>query len=99
MSFSTGPNGSIDSALATTQRLPFDLSRRYVRFRERHDNGFVEFDFSIGDPALSVELVMSQNDYEAFCHTHAVIYLSAAESEAIEAEQQKWQYGAPGISE
>lgn len=75
-----------------------DLTRRYVRFRERHENGFVEFDFSIGDPTLSVELVMSQADYEAFCATHRVTYLSVAEARALDADQQKWRYGAPGIS-
>jgi phenol hydroxylase P0 protein len=70
-----------------------------VRFRERHANGFVEFDFSIGDPALSVELVMAQADYESFCATHQVTYLSVTEAQALDDDQQKWRFGVPGISE
>jgi len=77
----------------------FDVTRRYVRVRERRDDGFVEFDFSIGDPGLSVELVMSARDYESFCATHHVFHLSDDEAEALDLEQSKWRYGQPGITE
>jgi phenol hydroxylase P0 protein len=77
----------------------FDVTRRYVRFRERRDDGFVEFDFAIGDPELSVELVMSLRDYQAFCVANRVIYLTRDEGEALDIEQSKWRYGQPGLSE
>jgi len=77
----------------------FDVTRRYVRVRERRDDGFVEFDFSIGDPGLSVELVMSAPDYESFCATHHVFHLSDDEAEALDLEQLKWRYGQPGLTE
>jgi len=77
----------------------FDVTRRYVRVRERRDDGFVEFDFSIGDPGLSVELVMSAPDYESFCATHHVFHLSDDEAEALDLEQLKWRYGQPGLAE
>ncbi|NML30106.1 phenol hydroxylase subunit [Paraburkholderia antibiotica] len=77
----------------------FDVTRRYVRVRERRDDGFVEFDFSIGDPGLSVELVMSTRDYESFCATHHVCQLSDDEAHALDLEQLKWRYGQPGVTE
>ncbi|SMG57790.1 phenol hydroxylase subunit [Paraburkholderia susongensis] len=77
----------------------FDVTRRYVRLRERRDDGFVEFDFSIGDPGLAVELVMSERDYESFCATHHVLHLSDDEGEALDLEQLKWRYGQPGLAE
>ncbi|OLL28949.1 phenol hydroxylase [Burkholderia sp. SRS-W-2-2016] len=77
----------------------FDVTRRYVRVRERRDDGFVEFDFSIGDPGLSVELVMSAPDYASFCATHQVLQLSDDEAAALDLEQLKWRYGQPGVSE
>lgn len=77
----------------------FDVTRRYVRVRQRRDDGFVEFDFSIGDPGLSVELVMASPDYESFCATHRVVHLSRDEADALDLEQMKWRYGQPGLAE
>jgi phenol hydroxylase P0 protein len=68
----------------------FDVTRRYV---------FVEFDFSIGDPGLSVELVMALPDYESFCEANRVAHLTQDEGEALDLEQLKWRYGQPGLSE
>ena len=77
----------------------FDVTRRYVRVRQRRDDGFVEFDFSIGDPGLSVELVMALPDYESFCTANRAVYLTDDEGEALDLEQLKWRYGQPGLSE
>ena len=77
----------------------FDVTQRYVRFRHQRRDGFVEFDFSIGDPALSVELVMPWQAYERFCAANSVVHLSDEEGEALDAEQLKWRYGQPGLAE
>jgi phenol hydroxylase P0 protein len=76
----------------------FDIARRYVRVRQRRDDGYVEFDFSIGDPGLSVELVMTLSDYESFCTANRAVHLTDDESEALDLEQLKWRYGQPGLS-
>ena len=77
----------------------FDITRRYVRFREQRDDGFVEFDFSIGDPALSVELVMPLRDFQSFCRANRVIYLTRDEGSRLDIDQAKWRYGQPGLTE
>lgn len=46
-----------------------DVSRRFVRVLQRRSNGFVEFEFSIGWPELSVELMLPERDFEEFCAT------------------------------
>jgi phenol/toluene 2-monooxygenase (NADH) P0/A0 len=33
---------------------PFDLTKRYVRLTQVRADGFVEFEFAIGDPELAV---------------------------------------------
>ncbi|SDP38096.1 phenol hydroxylase P0 protein [Ralstonia sp. 25mfcol4.1] len=38
----------------------------YVRVVER-DERWVEFEFSIGDPAIFVELVMPPEQFQSFC--------------------------------
>ena len=75
------------------------MERRYVRFRELRADGFVEFDFAIGDPELSVELVMLLKDYQTFCREQNVTYLTREQAVALDSEQSKWRYGAPGSKE
>jgi phenol hydroxylase P0 protein len=78
-------------------RRAFDVTQRYVRFRSYRDDGFVEFDFSIGDPALSVELVMPLAHYQSFCIANRVIHLTRDEGEALDNDHFKWRYGEPGV--
>lgn len=51
-----------------------DLARRWVRVLSRRANGLVEFEFSIGWPELTVELMLPEADFQAFCKTHSVRY-------------------------
>ena len=49
-----------------------DLSRRTVRVLERRPNGYVSFEFSIGWPELSVELLLPGPAFTEFCATQHV---------------------------
>lgn len=46
--------------------LEIDFSRRFVRVTNRRPDGFVEFDFALGDPELFVELVLNEEAFAAF---------------------------------
>ena len=78
------------------RRPAFDVERRYVRFRELDDKGYVQFDFSIGDPELAVELVLPLTAYQEFCRANAVTYLTREQGDALDVEKTKWRFGAPG---
>lgn len=54
---------------------PLDATRRYVRVCQQRPDGFVEFEFSIGDPALAVELMLPEAAFHEFCLTNEVIVL------------------------
>ncbi|WP_026928193.1 phenol hydroxylase subunit [Granulicoccus phenolivorans] len=50
----------------------FNTERRFVRITGERSDGFVEFDFAIGEPELFVELLLSRPAFEEFCaHNHA----------------------------
>lgn len=79
-------------ALAAKAAAPiaFDPSRRFVRvIRERAD-GFIEFQFAVGDPALRAELILSRPAFEWFKAQPGVEALP--ESAWTEAEQQEEAY-------
>jgi len=51
-----------------SQSIPLDLPRvdvnkRSVRILRTRDNGFVEFEFSVGWPELMVELMLREPDF------------------------------------
>jgi phenol hydroxylase P0 protein len=53
-----------------------DVQRRFVRLKQVRDDGFVEFEFGIGDPgdeaALAVELILPATAYGEFCRDQQV---------------------------
>jgi phenol hydroxylase P0 protein len=55
------------------------LLRKFVRVQAVRDDGLVSFDFAIGWPDLSVELMLPGPAFEAFCATHRVERLDGPE--------------------
>jgi phenol/toluene 2-monooxygenase (NADH) P0/A0 len=62
-------------APAPDEPLVCDTSRRYVCVTEVRADGLVAFDFSIGWPELSVELLLPRAAFDEFCTRNQVIRL------------------------
>lgn len=71
----------------------------HVRLRHERPDGFVEFDFSLGDPDLSVDLIMPKPAYTEFCRDNNVRFITAEQGRQIDDEQAKWRYGRPVTSD
>ena len=70
-----------------------DATRRFVRLRGERGNGFVEFEFAIGEPELFVELILNRAAYEEFCATNKVEMLPPlAASSSEEGERSDWDW-------
>ena len=54
---------------------PFDPQRCFVRLTQVRPDGFVEFEFAIGDPDLAVELILPSDADREFCVNNGVIEL------------------------
>lgn len=54
---------------------PFDPFRKYVRITGERDDGFVEFDFALGEPALFAEMMLTRAAFDEFCATQRVVLL------------------------
>jgi len=68
---------------------------RYIRVTGVRNERFVEFDFSIGDPSIFVELVLPFQQFNHFCHIHQAQSLSAEQKAQVDLESLKWRYGEP----
>jgi phenol hydroxylase P0 protein len=69
---------------------PFDPRSRFVRFKKLRSDGFVEFDFAIGEPELSVEMILSEAQYDEFCHANNVAYITPTQAAEIDRKKLKW---------
>lgn len=68
-----------------------DKNHRYfVRVRGMKRN-FIEFDFAIDTPDLSIELLMPQNDFDEFCRRYDVTMMSDAQIETVDHENAAWR--------
>ncbi len=61
-----------DSAESPDERLTCDVSRRFVRVIETLPNGLVSFEFAVGWPELSVELMLPPAAFAEFCERNQV---------------------------
>jgi phenol hydroxylase P0 protein len=68
-------------------------AERYVRVTSTARPGLVEFQFSIGDPGLYLEMILPQHAFDEFCSRNAVTRLSEDQAQAVDAGESVWQYG------
>ncbi|MGI9246572.1 MAG: phenol hydroxylase subunit [Steroidobacteraceae bacterium] len=62
----------------------FDATQKYVRVCAERENGFVEFEFSIGDPALCVELMLPRAAFTDFCRDNQVVLLPPRQADGTD---------------
>jgi hypothetical protein len=60
-----------------------DIRKRYVRVTGVTPNGFVEFEFSIADRTLCVELLLPQAAFAGFCETNGVEFVGIGEPRSL----------------
>lgn len=70
----------------------FDLRRRFVRVTGTRPNGFVEFEFAIGEPELFVEMILGKDAFEEFCTANAVTMLDPDQSTVVGGADGDWNW-------
>jgi len=85
--------------MTTAEKEPFDPKRCWVRVTRVRSNGLVEFDFSMGEPELYIELMLPVDAFEKFCQHNKVERLTPEQEAAVDYDRAKWRYGRPGVIE
>lgn len=70
--------------------LNLDVQKRFVRISKERTNGFVEFEFAIGEPELFVEMILGREAFVEFCQENQVIHLTE-HSSATEPSAWDWR--------
>jgi phenol hydroxylase P0 protein len=69
----------------------FGGTQRFVRVTARREDGYVEFDFSVGDADLAVELILTSTMFEQFCAANAVTAIDQ-DDEQMDVARERWRY-------
>lgn len=69
------------------------MANKYIRVIEVRDNKYVLFDFAIGEPGLSVELILPLDAFFEFCQTNQVTYMTPDQGTQVDVERLKWRHG------
>ncbi|MGV7120410.1 phenol hydroxylase subunit [Sphingopyxis sp. 550A] len=79
-------------AHASSSDTVFDPSRKFVRVNGER-RGLVEFDFGVGDLALSVEMMLPPEDFRQFCADQQATLVTASRDAAQgdEAVAMSWR--------
>jgi phenol hydroxylase P0 protein len=62
----------------------FDPAKRFVRVTRLREDGFVEFDFAVGEQEIYVEMILPARAFDEFCALNHVTFLDKATSVRIE---------------
>ncbi|MFT4584953.1 MAG: phenol hydroxylase P0 protein [Gammaproteobacteria bacterium] len=65
----------------------------YVRITNHDHRGNVEFQYSISDPSLFLEMILPKTAFELFCRERNARVLSDAEGQAVDESERRWQTG------
>ena len=66
----------------------------YVRVTNADRRGYIEFQFSIGDPSLYLEMTLPPAAFAEFCAAHQVSHLDDAAARAVDRQALRWRYGS-----
>jgi len=72
--------------------------RHFVHITNEQRAGFVEFNFSINDPSLFLEMILPVKAFDEFCRQNNVTFLSADEMIAVEQQQNSDVVQMPAAS-
>ncbi len=70
---------------------------KFVRVTGVRSGRYVEFEFSVNDADLTVELILPFAAFEEFCSLQEVVRLPPADEVASELEKLAWRARQPGL--
>lgn len=73
------------------EKYKLDISRRFVRVTGEHKNGFVEFDYAVGEPEVFVELVLPIEAFDDFCEINHVKLLPSEHTLSDQKSDWEWR--------
>ncbi|MGO9485725.1 MAG: phenol hydroxylase subunit [Rhodomicrobium sp.] len=71
--------------------------KTFVKVKGTRLGKFIEFEFSINDEDLTIELILPVAAFREFCASQSVTILPSDPSAEVDAERAAWRAGQPGL--
>jgi phenol hydroxylase P0 protein len=71
--------------------------KTFVKVKGARLGKFIEFEFSINDRDLTIELILPVQAFREFCEAQNVTLLPSDSSAEVDAERAAWRAGQPGL--
>lgn len=71
----------------------------YVHVTQFRNDGFVEFNFALGDPSLYIEMILPRAAFQEFCENNKAIELSTEQAKYVDDQELKWRFGTADPAE
>ena len=85
------------SSQAAGARSAVPAGKTFVKIKGTRLGKFIEFEFSINDEDLSIELILPVAAFREFCAAQDVTLLPPDPSAGADAERAAWRAGQPGL--
>jgi len=69
----------------------FDPEKKFVRVVELREDGFIEFDFAVGEPEIFVEMILPAAAFDDFCASQRVTFLDAGGQLKVGTDDWNWR--------
>lgn len=93
----TMPPADATAASAEGETVAVAADQAFVRILGIRLGRYVEFEYSLGDGTLAVELILPSRAFEDFCRERRAIVRAPDPQTAETLEQIAWRAGHPGL--
>jgi phenol hydroxylase P0 protein len=77
----------------TSSKTILGNSKHFVRVTDWNVRGNVEFQYSINDPTLFLEMILPRSAFNDFCATRGVRLLTSEQEAEVDANDRRWRFG------
>ena len=67
--------------------------KKFVQILNIKDDGFVEFNFAVGEAIMNVELLLPYRAFIEFCQNNRVSFFTKEQEDELVLDNQNWKYG------
>lgn len=67
--------------------------KKFVQIIDINKNGFVEFNFAIGEAVMNVELLLPYRAFIEFCQNNRVSFFTKEQDKELLQDNENWKFG------
>lgn len=67
--------------------------KKFIQIIEIRNDGFVEFNFAVGEAVMNVELLLPYKAFIEFCHNNRISFFTQEQESELLIDDENWKNG------